>query len=85
MALIDYVPNILKAVADAGEINQGDLTEAVWGTSGRGNKTLTQTVFPYLVIDKRMLAQRKRGRAIMFSITDKGRDYLARNQDKLIG
>jgi hypothetical protein len=71
--LVDYIPEVIDAVRQAGEINQTDLTEAVWGTSGRGNTSLTQILFPEMV-DRGYLTMRKAGRAKMFSVTQKGID-----------
>jgi predicted transcriptional regulator len=74
--LIDYIPEVIHAVQQAGEINQTELTEAVWGTSGRGNTSLTQILFPEMV-DRGYLRMRKAGRAKMFSVTQKGLDKMA--------
>lgn len=73
--LVDYIPEVVNAVRNAGVINQGDLTEAVWGTSGRGNKSLTSILFPEMV-SKGLLIQKKSGRSIMFEVTEKGIDKM---------
>lgn len=75
--LKDYIPEVVHAVRQAGEINQTELTEAVWGTSGRGNTTLTQVLFPEMVA-RGLLTMRKAGRAKMFSVTQKGVDTMDR-------
>jgi hypothetical protein len=73
--LIDYIPEVIHEVQQAGEINQTELTERVWGTSGRGNTSLTQVLFPEMV-DRGYLTMRKAGRAKMFSVTQKGIDKM---------
>ncbi len=73
--LKDYIPEVIHAVQQAGEMTQTDLTEAVWGTSGRGNTTLTQVLFPEMV-DRGYLTMRKAGRAKMFSVTQRGIDKM---------
>jgi len=72
---LDYTLHTLDAVRKAKTINQGDLSEAVWGTSGRGNSTLTQVLFPYCV-SKGYMVMTKRGNAKTFSLTQKGLDTL---------
>lgn len=74
--LKDYIPEVIHAVQQAGEINQTELTEAVWGTSGRGNTSLTQILFPEMV-SRGYLVMRKAGRAKMFTVTQKGLDKMA--------
>jgi len=74
--LIDYIPEVVYEVQQAGEINQTELTERVWGTSGRGNTSLTQILFPEMV-SRGFLVMRKAGRAKMFSVTQKGLDKMA--------
>ena len=74
--LIDYIPEVIHEVQQAGEINQTELTERVWGTSGRGNTSLTQVLFPEMV-DRGYLTMRKAGRAKMFSVTQRGLDKAA--------
>jgi predicted transcriptional regulator len=69
--LKDYIPEVIYAVQQAGEINQTALTEAVWGESGRGNTSLTQVLFPEMVA-RGYLKMRQAGRAKMFSVTDRG-------------
>jgi predicted transcriptional regulator len=73
--LIDYIPEVIHEVQQAGEINQTELTEAVWGESGRGNTSLTQILFPEMVA-KGLLTMRKAGRAKMFSVTQRGIDKM---------
>jgi hypothetical protein len=63
-------------VQQAGEINQTLLTEAVWGTSGRGNTSLTAILFPEMV-DRGYLTMRKAGTAKLFSVTQRGLDKMA--------
>lgn len=75
--LKDYIPEVVHAVQQAGEINQTELTERVWGESGRGNTSLTQILFPEMVA-RGMLVMRKAGRAKMFSVTQKGLDTMDR-------
>lgn len=75
--LKDYIPEVIHEVRQAGEINQTDLTEAVWGTSGRGNTSLTQILFPEMVA-RGLLTMRKAGRAKVFSVTQKGLDTMDR-------
>jgi predicted ATPase len=71
MRVIDSAPFVLEALAN-GPMNQGELTEAVWGTSGRGNRTLVNSLFPYL--ERRgLITITKRGRSIVYEITSKGR------------
>lgn len=65
--LWSYAAHIVHEVEKAGEINQTLLTEKVWGTSGRGNKTLTRGVFPAMVT-LGFLRSEKRGRATVFSL-----------------
>jgi len=74
--LIDYIPEVIYEVQQAGEINQTELTEAVWGTSGRGNTSLTTILFPEMV-DRGYLTMRKAGRAKLFSVTQRGLDKMA--------
>ena len=69
--LKDYIPDVVWEVQQAGEIAQTELTERVWGESGRGNTTLTKQLFPAMV-DLGYLSQRKAGRSILFSVTPKG-------------
>jgi hypothetical protein len=73
--LIDYIPEVIYEVQQAGEINQTELTEKVWGESGRGNTSLTQILFPEMVA-RGFLRMRKAGRAKMFSVTQKGLDKM---------
>ena len=74
--LVDYIPEVIHEVQKAGEINQTELTEAVWGTSGRGNTSLTQILFPEMVA-RGYLTMRKAGRAKLFSVTQRGIDRMA--------
>lgn len=73
MRLVDYIPEVIHAVSEAGEINQTDLTEAVWGTSGRGNSSLTKVLFPEMVC-KGLLTVRKAGRSYLYTVTEKGKE-----------
>lgn len=73
--LIDYIPDVVYEVQQAGEINQTELTERVWGTSGRGNTSLTQVLFPEMVA-RGYLVMRKAGRSKMFSVTQRGVDKM---------
>lgn len=73
--LIDYIPEVVYEVQQAGEVNQTELTERVWGTSGRGNTSLTQILFPEMVA-RGYLKMRKAGRAKLFSVTPKGVDKM---------
>jgi hypothetical protein len=72
---IDYTLGILDILKDGMAMNQGDLTEAIWGTSGRGNSTLTTVLFPYMVRQGYMTLHGKRPK--LFVITEKGRQVLA--------
>jgi len=74
--LIDYIPEVIYEVQQAGEIAQTELTERVWGTSGRGNTSLTQVLFPEMV-DRGYLTMRKAGRAKLFGVTQTGLDKMA--------
>lgn len=69
--LKDYIPEVVHAVKRAGEINQTDLTEAVWGTSGRGNKNLTDILFPSMV-SLGLMTMEQRGRSKIYRVTAKG-------------
>lgn len=73
--LIDYIPDVVHEVRQAGEINQTMLTEEVWGTSGRGNTSLTTVLFPEMVA-RGYLKMRTAGRAKLFSVTQKGIDKM---------
>lgn len=73
--LLDYLKNVVKEVADAGSITQTDLTVAVFGTSGRGNKMLIDSLFPYAV-RKGLVCMTARGRSKIYTVTDAGRAYL---------
>jgi predicted transcriptional regulator len=75
--LKDYIPDVIYEVQQAGEINQTLLTEAVWGTSGRGNTSLTQVLFPEMVA-RGYLTMRQAGRSKMFSVTPKGLEVMDR-------
>ena len=72
---IDYTLGVLDNLRNSGPMNQGDLTESIWGTSGRGNATLTTVLFPYMVRQGYMSMQGKRPK--IFSITAKGLQVLA--------
>lgn len=69
MRIIDNIPEVVYAARE--EIMQTDLTEKVWGESGRGNTTLTTKLFPFMV-DRGYLTMRTRGRAKIFQATSKG-------------
>lgn len=71
MTLSEFSPFVLKAVS-IGPINSGDLSEAVWGTSGRGNPSLTKVLFPHMERTG-LMKMEKRGRAMVYTITDAGR------------
>lgn len=71
MLVIDYAPCVLDALRAAGELNQGDLCEAVWGSSGRGNSTLTNSLFP-LCVRRGWVSMSKRGRSHVFALTPAG-------------
>lgn len=75
--LIDYLPDVVHEVSKAGEINQTDLSEAVWGTSGRGNTSLTTKLFPAMV-SMGYLTMRTAGRTKLFTTTPKGVDKMKR-------
>lgn len=67
MRTIDFIPHVLTALREAGrELTGSDLSEAVWGTSGRGNPKLTNGLFPYMV-ERGLLAVRTKGRAKYYS------------------
>lgn len=74
MKLIEFTPFVIRAVGDEVEINQSELTEKVFGTSGRGNTNLTNILFP-LMIRQGYLIMIKKGRSKVFSLTEKGLDY----------
>lgn len=67
--LIDYAPAVIDELRKQGPLNQGDLTEAVWGTSGRGNTSLTQTLFPWMVA-RGMMKMTQKGRTKLFSLPE---------------
>ncbi len=68
MRVVDYVPYVMKALREAGrEMTGSELSEAVWGTSGRGNPKLTQVLFPHMVA-KGYLKVREKGRAKYYSV-----------------
>lgn len=69
--LKDYIPEVIHAVRQAGGMSQTDLTEAVWGTSGRGNTSLTTALFPSMV-SLGLMTMEKQGRAKVFRATAKG-------------
>lgn len=70
--LKDYIPDVIYAIQQAGgRITQTNLTEAVWGTSGRGNTTLTNKMFPAMV-DLGLINMEVKGRSKIFSVTPKG-------------
>ena len=71
MAVTDYIPQVVYHVQQAGEIAQTALTEKVWGSSGRGNATLTTRLFPWMVA-MGYLKMRPTGRAKLFSVTAAG-------------
>ena len=74
--LLDYLKNVVKAVADAGSIKQTDLTVAVFGLSGRGNKMLIDSLFPHAV-RKGLVCMTASGRSKVYTVTDAGRAYLS--------
>ena len=82
MKIIEYIPFVLEAlVAAGGSMKQTDLTVAVWGTSGRGNTTLTQSLFPYMV-GVGLLNMTTKGRSKTFTVSDKGQKWLDAYVDK---
>ena len=82
MAIIDYIPCVLEEVLNAGNnVKQTDLTEMVWGTSGRGNTTLTGSLFPYMV-GAGLMTMTKSGRSKIFSVTEKGKKWYERYVDE---
>jgi len=74
--LIDYIPEVVYEVQQAGEVNQTELTERVWGTADAlACAILTQILFPEMVA-RSYLKMRKAGRAKLFSVTPKGVDKM---------
>lgn len=74
MRVIDFTPYVLGALVRAGgSANQGALTEAVWGSSGRGNRTLVNSLFPFME-RKGWITIRRAGRSIVYSLTEAGRE-----------
>lgn len=72
--LYEHMIHVLEVLNNGPEM-QTNLTEKVWGTSGRGNTTLTNALFPAMV-DRNLVTMEQRGRAKVFAITDKGRQYI---------
>lgn len=64
--LIDYAPAVIEALKN-GPLNQTALSEAVWGTSGRGNPSLTKALFPHMA-ERGSIRAEKRGRSIVYSL-----------------
>jgi len=79
MKVIDSAPMVLAALRN-GPMLQTDLTEAVWGSSGRGNSTLTTRLFPFCIA-RGWVAMTTRGRAKLFTLTDLGRKLLGTGDD----
>lgn len=70
MKLIDYTPNVLAALR-GGEMKQTELTEAVFGLSGRGNSHLIGSLFPHCV-RRGWVTVQQRGRSKVFTLTPAG-------------
>lgn len=75
MLLIDHAPDVIQALCNAGPTKQTDLTEMVFGSSGRGNTGLTKSLFPF-VVNKGWATSRKLGRSTEFEVTDLGRSLV---------
>ena len=73
MMLKDYAPYVCMVLVRDGMSNQTELTEQVWGTSGRNSPRLTKNLFPAMV-DWGYLKLEKWGRTKMYSVTDKGKE-----------
>lgn len=73
--LLDYLKYVVKEVAAVASIKQTDLTVAVFGTSGRGNKMLVNYLFPYAVSEGYVNVEVS-GRSKVYTVTDAGRAYL---------
>lgn len=67
MRLIDYAPYVLLALRN-GPVKQTDLTEAIFGSSGRGSPALINSLFPYC-IRKGWVTMTRRGRAKVYSLS----------------
>lgn len=72
MRLIDYAPNVISALAANGPTAQTELTELVFGSSGRGNAGLVNSLFP-LCVRRGWVTMTQTGRKKMFAVTDAGR------------
>jgi len=77
MRLIDFMKYVVKEVRDAGSITQTNLTVAVFGLSGRGNKQLTDVLFP-CTVNAGFIKMAQKGRSKIFTVTDKGLAYLSK-------
>ena len=76
MKLIDHAPHVIKELVEAGRpVTQTDLTELVFGSSGRGDTGLTRSLFPY-VIKRGWVTTQKKGRSTLFEVTDLGRKMI---------
>ena len=75
MTLVDYTKYVLRAVSSTPGIKQTELTVAVWGISGRGNKSLTNVLFPYCV-RQGWIKMDTSGRGRAFSLLPAGRAFL---------
>ena len=68
MKVIDYAPFVIEALKESNrEMTGSDLSEAVWGTSGRGNTKLTNSLFPHMVRTG-TIVMRQKGRAKYYSL-----------------
>jgi hypothetical protein len=70
MKVYEYAPFVVEECIDK-IMTQTDLSEMVWGTSGRGNQTLTKSLFPWMAA-KKYLNVFKKGRMVGYQATPLG-------------
>lgn len=78
----DYVPAAVQAADKEPGITQTDLSERVWGTSGRGNTNLTKGMFPAMVTLGYLRAEKK-GRTIRYFATALGKSKAVELEDRM--
>jgi hypothetical protein len=81
MKLIEYTPYVVNEVRKHIAIKETALTIAVFGSSGKGNPSLTKSLFPYCV-RKGLIAMTLAGRSKIYTITEKGENYLNSEEGK---
>lgn len=63
---IDFIPDVLQALAGGVEKTQTQLTEEVWGTSGRNSPRLVNLLNH--MVGRKLIVRREVGRAKLYRL-----------------